>query len=425
MKKISELQYMSLSNSVKTVLLDPTVQNNSRCEFRIPDGTYSSAIKLIDLGSYNAAVTDATGVYYPHILGVLASIKKISLFADSLKLDEIQELAAWGSIQNLRSTNQASEDLARFEGLNSTNYSISPNGQLTMDATKKDYRQVDDAGVNRWHNATQVAASSEDQQSGTLVLSNYLEFLRSVQILPNIPNLRLMIEWQNSPENFYDETQTGGAYYPIRPTLLLEEIVGAPPVNNGPVKMPYMQNIVERFVVDAKGTGTTQQVSFRSGAFKNRFVKDLTFYNKRSTADGWWLGNERSVAQAAEKLQVVINGSKYLPDQGINTPAMKQAYFNDTMGPLNVCAANYNDGLIDSANNYAAAAAKFDGNFSVTAVQVNAMVERLDVEYERLAQSVQGNAVHQADGIGQFDLLMFGRTARVLEMNGSQLKLTY
>ena len=418
---------MSLSNSVKTVLLDPTVQNNSRCEFRIPDGTYSSAMKLIDLGSYNSSVSEATGVYYPHILGVLASIKKISLFADALKLDEVQELAAWGSVQNLRSTNQASEDLSRFEELNSANYSISPDGQLTMDATKKDYRQVDAAGANRWHNATQVASTAEDAQSGTLLLSNYLEFLRSVQVLPNIPNLRLIIEWQNNASNFYDATGTGGTYAPIRPTLLLEELLGAPQVNKGPVKMPFMQNIVERFVVPDISNGETQQVSFRSGAFKNRFVKDLTFYNKRETADGWWLGNERSVAQAGEKLQVVINGSKYLPDQGINTPAMKMAYFNDTLGPLNVCAANYNDELIDASHNYRAADASggLDGNFSVTAVEVNAMVERLDIEYERLGQNSQGNGVHQADGVGQFDLLVFGRTARVLEMAWSQLKLTY
>jgi hypothetical protein len=67
--------------------------------------------------------------------------------------------------------------------------------------------------------------------------------------------------------------------------------------------------IVERFVVPSVADGSTSTTSFRSGAFRNRFLKDLVLYNQVSSNDGWLRAKERSVAQAGEKIQLVVMSS--------------------------------------------------------------------------------------------------------------------
>ena len=142
---------MALSNSVKTWIIDPTVQNSSRCEFRLNSGYLASSLKLVDVGVYSTNIVDrSTGVFYPSILGVLAAIKKISLFSGSTMIDEVQELAAYGAVQHLRASNQQAEDLNRFELLNGLSFAQSADdngnteqvGTMTTEANHKDYVEV-------------------------------------------------------------------------------------------------------------------------------------------------------------------------------------------------------------------------------------------------------------------------------------------
>lgn len=431
---------MALSNSVKTWILDPTVNNSSRCEFRINPGVLASNFKLIDVGVYSTNIVDrSTGVFYPSILGVLASIKKLSLFSGSTMIDEIQELPAYGAVQHLRVSNQAQEDLNRFELLNGFSFSNSTNdavdneevGTLTTEATHKDYvksyLENPTNSFRQYHNnQIQVSASQSEGASGMLVLSNYLEFLRSVPVLPNIPDLRLIIEWNLTASDYYVDSDAPSpvtpSFNPIRPQLVYEEILGVPE-QSGLVKLPYMSAIVERFVVPTAADGTTVTSSFRSGAFRNRFVKDLIMFNKVQTDEGWLRKKERSVAQKGEKIQLVVNARKFLPDQGINQEAMKLQYFNDAIGGLNVPLAaamsSFQDAVggfnrtLDSQSDIVA------HNFSVTGVMINDVVDRLDIEYTRTGSTVS------ADQTTSFDLLCFGRVNRMLELKDGVIRLSY
>ena len=84
---------MSLSNTVRTHLLDPRVNNDQRCEFKIPDGFYDSSMKLIDLGVHDSQLTGAEGVFYPTITGVMSIVKNIFLYSDSSLIDSLQYVA--------------------------------------------------------------------------------------------------------------------------------------------------------------------------------------------------------------------------------------------------------------------------------------------------------------------------------------------
>lgn len=432
---------MALSNSVKIWIVDPQVHNNSRTEFRLDDGVLASNLKLIDVGVYSSNIVDrSTGVFYPSILGCLAAIKKISLFSGSTMLDEIQELAAYGSVQHLKVTNQAQEDLNRFELLNGCSFAIKADdgpagsqqsvGALTTEASHKDYvkKYLENGGLfkNYHNNQVQVANTDAGGASGMLSLATYLEFLRTVPVLNRIPDLRLVLEWNLAAADYYVDSDASSAITPafsaLRPQLVYEEILGVPE-EKSTLTIPYMSTIVERFVVPAAADGVTVQTTFRSGAFRNRMLNDVVLFNKIGTNDGWLRAKERSVAQKGETIQLIVNAKKYLPDQGINQEAMKLQYFHQTFGGLNIplaaamstCwdAANGTNRLLDSQT------APLAHNFSVTGVSVQDVVDRLDIEYTRTG------SILEADQTTSFELLVFGRVNRLLELKNGVLRLSY
>lgn len=430
---------MSLSNAVKTYILDPPVNNSSRTEFRLPNAYYAPNLTLCNLGVYDAQCGDSTGVYYPSIIGVLQSIRKLTLYSGSTIIDETSEFPAFASIVNLRTTNQGAEDLNRFELLNGTNLSIGKKGCLTYTNANKDYSQryqdmtKTAVGQLRSHNQFQIARQALEQTSGLVNLADYIGFLNSVQVLPNIPDLRLVIDWDLKAADYYQDPAALDAVATpaltnIRPQLIAEEIVGAD-TGLRDIKLPFFSNVVERFVVPAPSApaGTARSDSFRSTTFKSKFVKDLTFFNKVGTDEGFMKALQRSPAMRGEKLQLVVNGDKYLPDQGIDQAAQKQRFFNDTIGSLNIPASAYYEGLTDASgrvicqdDNTTASNSSYavNHNFSVTAVSINKMIDRLDIEYSR----EYGTRDSQA---AQFDLLCFGRVARQLEIKNGVLRLSY
>ena len=431
---------MALSNSVKTWVIDPTVMNNSRVEFRLNSGYLASNLKLIDVGVYSTNVVDrSTGVFYPSILGVLTAIKKISLFSGSTMIDEVQELGGYSAIQHLRVNNQTAEDLSRFELLNGFSFTSNARdqsdqevvGTLTTEANHKDYvktylEQATNSFKAYHNNQIQVSATQDGGASGMIVLSNYLEFLRSVPVLPNIPDLRLILEWDLAAANLYVDPDAPSAVtpslLPIRPQLVYEEILGVKE-DMGLVKIPYTSMIVERFVVPAVANNVTNTTSFRSGAFRNRFLKDLVLFNKVTTDDGWLQAKERSVAQKNEKIQLVVNSMKFLPDTGISQEAMKIQYFNDAIGGLNIplaCAmSTAEDQQGSNWRMLDAHTGVIEHNFSVTGVLVNQVIDRLDIEYSRTGST------YGADQINPFNLLAFGRVNRLLELKDGSIRLSY
>lgn len=427
---------MSLSNQIVTELIDPRVQNNSRTEFRLPEG-FLANLRLVDLGVYDTQATAATGLYYPSILGVLASIKKLTLYSGATIIDEIQELPAWASVQHLRTSNQNNESINRFDILNGLGLALDRNDIFTLMSNFKDYRQkyVNSAtaapGLMRHNNQFQVGSAALDKTSGTVSLSSYLGFLQSIDILPNIPDLRLVIDWQTTAGDYYQDGNAvtavaAPAYVPIRPTLMVDKLVNAP-AGQGDYQLPFFSTMVERFVVPSTAVGDQTRSSFRSGAYRARYVKDLTLFNKASADKNWLRAKEYSPAMRGEQIQLVVNGAKYLPDQGIDQAAQKLQYFNETMGPLNLPTAAFVDGLVDGSGHVLSATdgqtaarstTQLEQAYSVTAVRIEAVIDRLDIEYTRIG----GANTNQSD---EFTLLAFGRVARQLEVKNGQLRLSY
>jgi hypothetical protein len=260
---------MSLSNSVTTELIDPRSHSNQRTEFRLDDAYYASSLKLIDVGliaTKNPGGADAAGnsasTVYPQINGVMQCIRNIYLYSGTTLLDSVQNCAQYSAIQALKTPNQGSIDLNRDLLLNGMGFSQSPIPEVgglqralarkpetlcTQDQSLKEASRLTNTATETPANFQCPIAGVEQGASGSVLLSQLLQMLQGMSVLPRLPNLRILIEWDTDLTHYFD----GGvvkntSLSVIRPTLVAEKILGMPE-ETPDLAVPYMSTIVERF----------------------------------------------------------------------------------------------------------------------------------------------------------------------------------
>jgi hypothetical protein len=422
---------MSLSNSVKTVLQDPVSHNNSRSVFKLDDGYYASSLRLVDVGLEDANA-NGKGFIYPTINGCLQMIKNIFLYSDTVLIDSIQNIPQYSAIEALKTSNQGAH-LNRQLIQNGLGFDLlqvdsasSRAGCLTL-GEDESFRFNNINGSGTQNNQVPIG-KDQDQQSGAITLSSLLKFLETVSVLPMIPNLRLVIEYDTTVTNYFNDPAnaiTAPALNVIRPTLVVEQLLDMGDQPPEALEIPYMSTIVERFAVPATASPSNntvpQRSSFKSQAFTAKFVRDLTFFNLPSSdlaaADRYLTRLTRSAAQKGEVLQVVLNNRNHLPDVGIDSAAKKFMYFNDAQRPLNLPLIAALEDVRDASGNILEDDA-LEGQFSVTSVKVGERVNDLRLEYQRLYGS-------QASSQEAFTLVVFGTVARQMSMKGGQVRIAY
>jgi len=417
---------MSLSNSTKTLLIDPRSHNNTRTEFRLDDNFYASSIKLVDVGLSDPGATGEEFLY-PTFNGVMQLIKNIYLYSDTTLIDSIQNIPQYTALQGLKTSNQGSY-LNRDLLLNGNGFTIQRvdsegdrAGALTQDDPMQNL-----SSMPTKNNQIPIGANSE-QQSGTIMLQQILSFLETVPVLPKIQNLRLVIEYDTTVTNYFNDPSNpipSPAVQVIRPTLVVEQLLNEPEMPDT-LQIPFMQTIVERFQVPlttSANDSVPMRSSFKSQAFNQKFLRDLTFLN--SPSDDLADANDRnltrltrSVAQKGEVLQLVVNNSNHLPDVGIDSPAKKLMYFNDTDRPLNLPIIAGLPAIKDASGNIVTDD-QLVGQYTATAVKVGMRINDLRIEYQRL----NGPTLPSQQA---FTLLAYGKVARNMTIQGGRIRMDY
>lgn len=423
---------MSLSNSVVTNVLTPGILNNNRTEFKLDTLFYGSAMKLIDLGIYDTQRGSDIGAYYPSITGVAQTIRSTQLYSGTTLIDSNDNCQQYLSMEALKTSNQGSEDLNRDLLLNGMGFrNTKADGSLTLTPRWTSYyNEIDgDPAVNL---QVPIANQAQDFQSGSIPLSYFLKFLKTVDVLPMIPDLRLVIEWDTVGTHYFLDPAhsvgyTGITPQIIAPRLVIDQIVGMNPADAKAYNIPYLSNITERFTIPAVTTPANDLVplrsSFKSQAFTQRFLKDITFFNYFSSElpgqDQWLKSQTRSPAQKGERIQLVVNNMNHLPDVGIDNPALKFHFFNEAQTQLNLPLIAALDEVRDASNNILSPDTEaLQGQFSVTSVKVGKIIDDLRIEYQRL----YGAAAWQRES---FTLLAFGTVAKNLEVKDGKARVSY
>lgn len=448
---------MSLSNTVRIELIDPYVDNARRTIFNISQYPFTNKVAILGLGVYDNQQTGNTGLFYTSINGVLDPVSSISLVQSGETIASMSQtdfLQAWCAMKIMTSSNQKSEDLDRFELLNGMNLSISsgafenwpgaanlPNaGSWTLNPRFKDYNNTWDNGRTYLHNQIKIPATSTGQ-CGMVFLNDFMPFFSDVAVIPAMNKLQLVIEWALDANRFYQDTNAPAnvvnpAYTHNLVQLAVQQILGNDPNEGKKITLNYREIFTESFPVPAVADGVTQTIDFRSKAFLGRQLNRIAYFNQVNTDDGWCNRYERSPAMFGERMQIYVNGTPFLPREGITTPAQKLASYSYAWGKLNMPFAACLPTLIDAGNsvlsetdseNGAQASNRLVHNFSVGGEMIGALISRLSFQYTRVGNGAFGTAVQQADQTGAFSLLVFGECQRqmVIDEEGNVVKNSY
>jgi hypothetical protein len=424
---------------MQTIALDPIVFNDRRAEFLLPDDYYDSAsMVLSNLGMFAPDITKANtrNLYYPITCGVAGVISKYTLLSGADEIEMLDHVVQWATIKALNNQDTELEDIYHntlhsgwnFGIIKNTENDQFPGALLTLIPTYVDY--VSMPGVNMISAGYQSRISNTQfppGSSASLRVNMISGFLQATPILPMIRNLRLVIEYDTNTNHYYN--QLGGdnipaQIFPTFPMLIVKKYVTPPPLPSV-VTIPYTTvKCADGFFVpaiDAPDEGEVGLISrntYQSYDFMSKYLKRITMYNAPidiniSRGDEEFMSNNfRSIGQPNEVINFIINGEKYLPDNGIDSPALKLQYLLNAHGNFSIPLLCTAYGL-QSYDGVDMQCYDFVANLSLTAINVDTIISTpIQVEYSR--QAVVGTHDDTAQSL---NILLFGEIAQVVTIN--------
>ena len=274
--------------------------------------------------------------------------------------------------------------------------------------------------------------------SGSLKVSMISGFLQAAPILPMIRNLRLVIEYDTNTNHYYNldltqESTIPARIYPTFPMLIVKKFVN-PPAMPAVIQIPYTTvKCADGFFVPAidiptEGEGIISRNTYQSYDFMGKVLKRLTVYNAPigmdttpdygTDAPTFMLNTFKSIGQPNEVINFIINGEKYLPDNGIDSPALKLQYLLSAHGNTSIplwCAVY---GLQSPTSVIFGNTEDIIGNLSLTAIKVDTLISTaIQVEYSRQAVIASDPPEEGVNYQQALNILLFGEIAQLLTIN--------
>jgi hypothetical protein len=284
-------------------------------------------------------------------------------------------------------------------------------------------------------------------------------FLDLTQLLPilkaqpyvlgnELRSLRLVVEWApHSTEaeiaKFAVGKKGGGAptLEILKPTLLLDEVTdpsAASKLKNKRLTYVNLDHEIVNVPIDKLSVR-----DLRLRAFDDKFVRRMLFMNEETVIDAnetdagsgrfpsTYFGGFACYATPGDKLQWKINGSKFLPYDGITNENQKLAMLNDVWGNF-LCpqGAQYQnllsrhllfdkhdvtddvDVLVKTTEQH-----NLCGQMSYGGLQLNSKVEEMLLEYSRSPSGLMGNSTVQTVVIGNPTKIYFYSAHNIIDQS--------
>jgi hypothetical protein len=215
--------------------------------------------------------------------------------------------------------------------------------------------------------------------------------------------------------------------------LIVKKFVN-PPAMPAVIQIPYTTvKCADGFFVPAidiltEGEGIISRNTYQSYDFMGKVLKRLTVYNapidmstppNDDDAPTFMLNTFKSIGQPNEVINFIINGEKYLPDNGIDSPALKLQYLLSAHGNTSIpllCAVY---GLQNPQSVVFSDTLDVVGNLSLTAIKVDSLISTaIQVEYSR--QAVIGSDPPEVNYQQALNILLFGEIAQLMTINADR-----
>ena len=335
---------MSFYNqSIATQIIDPSFNSSKyRTEFRIvKEGLYLSNMRIHNLG----LTTSVQGVIdenaYNYLTGIHGAIENIYLYDGKQVLDQILHYADRSAFTEYNKTNQANQDIYKFTSKTGLGYVLNREPQISVEPTEQKKALITEFYPNC---AREVGDTQESTPLGFLNLREVFPMLKSVEFLHTsiFKNLRVVIEYKQGPNAlaYVDTTSFTGTAQPI---LVVDQVMNeslAQKVLSEFKPIVWSAQEVEQVLVTELTPGEqpkNQSIKFRLNAFTNKTLSSV-FIQKKATSVASssklykTYGSETAVD---ETIQLLVDGSNILPQNGIDRPMWRLALLSDSLGNCN------------------------------------------------------------------------------------------
>jgi len=344
-------------NNLKTHVLEPNSHTKKRTEFKLrhPNMLLTTNWRLVDMGAV-LQLDDSVGTYNASLGNF--NIKNLYLYDGKVELTKLTEAKDFIAFLNRNRTNDACINLKVLDGTN-LGFSVSSgatSGQLYQDT------QV------FYNNTSNLAVPDEDLTARSyLSLQRYLPLLGALTFMHTgiFKDLRLVLEYDFADSFQRNETEPEIIVTePLIPKLVFEQVLNDQVANTmlqDFFKNPIVWNEIEneRFFMPAPtnilDTVQTQQLNVRSTGFLNKTLNRVMIKKRVTTVDSDTYRKQISQNLFNEKLNVIVNGRQFLPDDGINCSAYRSGLLSDTWGAMCVTGVSNLlgiDPVVTSADNF-------------------------------------------------------------------------
>jgi hypothetical protein len=399
------------TDNVKTHLIDPVYsRNNYRAEFRLQSGTaYMSNLRLCNLGIFGVNNKD-----YNAYTGTYGIIRQISLYDDSVLLDQQLEFPIWQAFQNYNKANQANMDLrSRLAVTQAGNYVLENAGSTSK--------------IGTWRvNTLQTKTAEADAVKGWLDLKEVFPLLRNMTFIDTkfFKNLKVVIEFNTDVDQMLINTAGSAAALTCQLLMIADEVLVSVPAFKG---VEYVGIEHDRVTLEAITVGTGAQIgdgtagegpksavvtnSFDIRGFENKTVgrcliskqsNNSAVYKAANT--NYRTGSVSSIANNKEVLQMTINGSQLIPGKGLQYDNQRLAMLSDVWGVcsskpfMNGQAWRVRNDAADIRSNRTANGEREIGMLDFYGLNINSVVDTMHIDYDRQGVYVETNA-HADQGV--------------------------
>jgi hypothetical protein len=328
---------MSFYNqSIATQIIDPVFNSSKyRTEFRIvKDGLYLSNMRIHNLGLTTTELGVVSEVAYNYLTGVHGAIENIYLYDGKQVLDQVLHYADRSAFTEYNKTNQANQDIYKFASRTGLGYVLNREPQLQSEEQDQNKALITEFYPN---SAKELGNTQETSALGFLNLREVFPMLKNVEFLHTaiFKNLRVVIEYkQGSNALAYDEiTSFSGTSQPI---LVIDQVMNetvAQKVLSEFKPIVWSAQEVEQVLVPAGNTGG----KFRLNGFSSKTLSSLLIQKKATsnTLASRLYKSYASETNIDETVQILVDGSNVLPQNGVDRPMWRLSLLSDSFGNCN------------------------------------------------------------------------------------------
>jgi hypothetical protein len=375
------------TSAIQTEVLNPVFnQSKYRSEFRLDqDMLYTPNMRVLNLGVLATAGSFADQRKYNRLTGVCGVVRSIFLYDDKQVLDQVLNYKDYGAFKNFNSSNSDNQDVKK--NLKKHGLGFVYDTDLVTPATStirtliKQYNPVTGGHIPTNDDAT--------SPTGYLDLRDVFPLLKSLEFVSTsvFKNLKVVIEYDVN-NLLTTGTNTDLPSATTVPILVVDKIVN---------DQPFIDKFLSEFkevswnciemesvqlpLITPPASGVQSQ-KYRLNGFTDKTLGVLLLQKKPVTVLSSDYLNNGSISLINETIQVTVNGSNILVDDGVIAPNQRLALLTDTVGNVNAFPGCNMTGFINCSSSVENTLQRV-GQLDYFACGVGKKISSLDVTVSR------------------------------------------